>query len=114
MRILVCGGRDFDNYQLLAETLQEYGSVITTLIEGGAYGADSMALQWAILNKVPTERYNADWTQCGNSAGSIRNQEMLTLGKPDLVIAFPTAASVGTYDMIRRAVRQGFKTRVIR
>ena len=38
---------------------------------------------------VPIARYPAKWTVYGLEAGTIRNQEMLDKGKPDLVVCFP-------------------------
>lgn len=40
-----------------------------------------------------------------NAAGPIRNQHMLDIGKPDVVLAFPGGR--GTEDMIRRAEKAG-------
>ena len=49
MRVLVCGGREFANRQMLNEALnrlhQERG--VTLVIAGGARGADTMAEWWA-------------------------------------------------------------------
>lgn len=47
------------------------------------------------------------------AAGGIRNKQMLNEGKPDLVIAFPTENSKGTWDMVRRAKRAGIETVVV-
>lgn len=70
-----------------------------------AKGADELGFDWAISRGVVTERYRADWDKFGKSAGPIRNQQMLTKGVPDLVIAFP--GGVGTADMINRAEKAG-------
>jgi cephalosporin hydroxylase len=111
MRVLVCGGRDYDNWIKLQETLlrecdarcDDYDHL--TIIQGGARGADSLAKDWARLQEVEMEEYPADWDQYGKAAGIIRNQEMLTEGKPDLVIAFPGGR--GTAHMVRIAKDAG-------
>ncbi len=102
MRILVCGGRDFKNYNLLKNVLNEYcGIPNLTIIHGGAKGADSLAGVWAKNHDIYLKVFPADWKQYGKSAGPKRNQKMIEEGTPDLVIAFP--GGNGTADMIRRA-----------
>lgn len=59
-----------------------------------------MALDWASDRHLITETYLADWNTHGNSAGPIRNKQMLDEGKPDLILAFP--GGKGTADMIRQ------------
>jgi hypothetical protein len=105
MRILVCGGRDFNNDALLNETLNQHKCDDLTIIEGGAKGADLGALHWARHNAVPVETYRADWDKYGKRAGYIRNVQMLNEGKPDLVIAFP--GGKGTQMMIMLAKSAG-------
>jgi hypothetical protein len=107
MRVLVCGGRSFDDLPLLDRTLNELHAErpITTLIHGGAAGADTMAHFWAGAAGVPIEVYVAQWKKYGKGAGPVRNQRMLDEGKLDLVVAFPGGA--GTEDMMKRARTAG-------
>lgn len=109
MRVLVCGGRDYNDYNRLDSLLTDmYDSgQITVIINGGARGADSMSSKWALKNNVPLEIYEANWDEHGRAAGPIRNQEMLDEGEPDLVIAFP--GGNGTRDMVSRANKKGVK-----
>jgi hypothetical protein len=119
-RVLVCGGRKFQNWELLRDTLDnlcfergwthppdEYGNTLpnVTIIEGGAKGADYLAADWAMINWTRLETYKADWEQYGRSAGYIRNKQMLEEGKPDLVVAFP--GGVGTAMMVKIAREAG-------
>lgn len=113
MRVLVCGGRDFHDkprvYCSLAEINGAHETAISTLIEGGATGADELAKAWAFYASVPVETYRANWKADGRAAGPIRNQRMIDEGKPDLVVAFPGGR--GTADMIRRAKAAGIPVR---
>lgn len=113
MRILVCGGRDFDNWSLLDMTLiricWDVEEII--IIEGGARGADFLARVWAKHCGFEYEEYPADWNKYGKSAGYIRNKQMLTEGDPDLVVAFP--GGKGTADMIKQAREAGVEVREI-
>ena len=108
-RVLVCGGRDFSDYHLLARTLYELKPA--AIIVGDASGADHHASVWAFRTNCPWEVYRADWQQYGKAAGPIRNQLMLDEGKPDLVVAFPGGR--GTADMVRRARAAGVEVREI-
>lgn len=101
MKVLVCGGRHFKNRTLLEATLDRIHArrPFDRLIHGGAEGADMMAGQWALDNRVPFEAFEARWnTYHGNRAGNVRNARMLREGRPDLVIAFEGGS--GTQDMI--------------
>ena len=102
-RALVCGGRDYANVEKLYSVLDAWEPAITTLIHGGATGADAIAAQWARERGIPQQAYLADWKTYGRSAGPRRNQQMLDEGTPDVIFAFPTQSSRGTWDMVARA-----------
>lgn len=113
MKVLVCGHREFDDWNLLCSTLGPYASLDNTIIEGEAKGADFLARVWAKWQGVPYEAYPADWKTYGKAAGPIRNKQMLTEGKPDLVVAFLAKDSIGTKNMIDQARKAGVETVVI-
>ena len=62
MRVLVCGGRSFDDLPPLDRTLDELHAErpIATVIHGGAVGADTMAHFWAGAAAVPIDAGPAD------------------------------------------------------
>ena len=108
MRVLVCGGRDFDDWGRLCSELDKLlfdSARLIHIIQGGAKGADFLSRVWAKFRNCPWSEYPADWKKYGKGAGHIRNQQMLDEGKPDLVLAFP--GGVGTADMVRRARKAG-------
>jgi hypothetical protein len=102
-RILVCGGRDYDDRDQLFRILDaaHLANPVILLIHGAARGADTLAADWALSRGILCQAYPADWAAHGNAAGPIRNRQMLEDGKPHLVIAF--AGGKGTADMIRQA-----------
>lgn len=120
-RVLVCGGRTFGIAQdvpggALAAAMQRdllktfldralKAGRISTIIHGGAKGADSLADEWAKANGVPVEVFPADWETHGKAAGGIRNRQMLVEGRPDVVLAF--AGGVGTANMCAQARKAG-------
>ncbi len=122
MRILVCGGRNFDDSTLVFATLDALFPSTddietwlppsdTVIIHGGARGADLLGDSWAVTNWVRIEEYRADWEKYGKSAGYIRNKQMLVEGKPDLVIAFP--GGKGTAMMVKIAKDAGIEVKEV-
>ena len=113
MRLLVCGGRDWDDFEGLSEELVwlQGSHNIDVIIHGGARGADALAGEWAKLLHIPVEVYRADWDKHGKAAGAIRNRQMLTEGKPDMVLAFPGGR--GTANMIEQAREAGITVKEV-
>ena len=116
MRVLVCGGREFEDADDLQASLDAFHEgargPIELLIHGGARGADSLAGEWAKSRGVTCIVYEANWTSEGRSAGPIRNKRMLDEGMPDMVIAFPGAR--GTANMMRQARDRGLEVLEVR
>src|SRR5260221_3414883 len=79
MRLLVCGGRDFDDAEFAIPRIHRLHqkNPVTALICGMAKGGDTLGYFWAKEVGVPIEEYRADWKQYGPAAGPIRNQLML-------------------------------------
>ena len=114
MRILVCGGRYYRNHERLDEVLDEISMAaqkVVLIINGGASGADSLAVRWAEERMLPVCTFTANWPKFGAAAGPIRNEWMLTYGKPDLVVAF--SGGRGTANMVRLARGAGVEVREI-
>ena len=103
MRVLVCGGRDYNDAQKVYEVLCSLSP--STIIHGHAAGADDLADSWAKANHVRVMPFSADWGVFGKSAGPIRNKQMLEEGKPDIVVAFP--GGKGTANMVKLAREAG-------
>ena len=103
MKVLVCGGRNYDDKATLYSKLDNLETRPTVIIHGAARGADSLAGQWAKDRGIPVDVFPADWDTHGRSAGYIRNKQMLVEGKPDLVIAFE--GGKGTENMVTLAER---------
>lgn len=104
-RVIVAGGRDFDDYPRLCDVLDHILDPGDTIVSGCAKGADSLALVYARQpeNDYSTEEFPADWEKHGKAAGPIRNQEMSQVA--DILVAFWDGKSRGTKDMIERMAR---------
>ena len=107
MRVLVCGGREFEDTALAFAVLDRLHRerCCTVLIEGDARGADRIAGAWADARGIEHRVFPADWQGLGRKAGPIRNLQMLQEGKPDLVVAFPGGR--GTAHMVHCAGEAG-------
>lgn len=109
MRLLICGDRNWDNYELIFLALRriQENVHIECVIQGEARGADSLARLAAEQIGIPVKKYPADWDTYGKSAGPIRNQRMMTHGRPDAVMAFHNKLedSKGTKHMVELATK---------
>jgi hypothetical protein len=113
MRVIVCGGRDYEDrwsvYSALDELLKAEPLDTLMVIQGGASGADEFAREWCIKNRVEMVNVPANWEVHGKAAGPVRNQKMVSKYRPELVLAFPGGR--GTADMVRRAEDAGIAVR---
>lgn len=123
VRVLVFGGRNYADRRKVYEVLDRLHAQtpIDVIIEGEATGADTLAREWAESRGVSVEPYPADWGNVSRpgavvrrnrsgklydaAAGSLRNEKMLRIGKPDRAIGFPGGR--GTLDMARKCVEHG-------
>ena len=118
MKVVVAGGRDFKDYYLLKETLdnfqQEYGN-ITEVVSGTAKGVDKLGEQYANENKIPIKRFVPDWEGLGKKAGHVRNRKMGDYAKEHngMLAAFWDKQSKGTKGMVDYAKKIGLKSVVV-
>jgi len=115
-RVIVAGGRDFNDYNLLKSKL-DYAlrnriDEGITIVSGTARGADSLGERYAKEKGYPIDSKPADWNKYGKSAGYIRNKEMAD--NADALMAFWDGKSRGTRHMIDTALKQGLKVIVIK
>jgi len=101
--VLVCGGRDFQDRDLLESFLDRLHAEesVDMLVQGGARGADLLAGIWAMSRGIPMAEVPANWHFYGKSAGSRRNHSMLLL-KPSCVVAAPGGRGTEHMKMIAR------------
>lgn len=112
-RVLICGSRTWTDAAAIRQVIDALPTD-STIIHGGAGGADGIAGAAARARGLSVQVYPADWTRYGRRAGPIRNGEMIRLGEPDRVIAFRSAGpSPGTDDMIRQARAAGLPVEVV-
>ena len=111
-RVIIAGGRDFDDWGLLHRTVKKLLSKGDTIISGGAKGADALGEQFAKRNSkyLELEIFPADWDKYGKGAGYVRNHQMALTA--DTLIAFWDGRSKGTKNMIEEAHKARLNTHV--
>ena len=114
-RVIVAGGRDFNNYNGLAASLDYLLKNINDEIQivcGMARGADRLGERYAKENGYKVIYLPADWDSDGKSAGFKRNIKMAELA--DALVAFWDGKSTGTKHMIEIAKGKGLDVRIKR
>lgn len=126
LRIIIAGGRDFNDYGLLSsqvsniinhlETMIHFDFI--TIISGNARGADRLGERYAKEHDINLAKFPAQWDRYGKRAGYLRNEEMAKYAVADghigVLIVFWDGESVGTKQMIRMAEKYGLESRIIK
>lgn len=105
MKVIIAGGRHFNDMRVLAEAVKQCGWEITEVVSGGATGADRLGEYWANANNVPIRKFHADWKRWASFAGPKRNRQMAEYA--DALIALP--GGKGTANMIEEATKRGLQ-----
>lgn len=119
MKLIIAGKRDFNDKEFVYKEIDEYISVIgkpSEIIEGGASGVDSIAIEYGILHKIPIKTFFADWDTHGRAAGPIRNEQMAKYASKNgdgHLLAFWDGQSRGTKSMIEQAKKYKLKYKII-
>ncbi len=110
-RVIVAGGRDFNDYEYMRSKLNEliienitFG-VHVKIISGMANGADTLAVRYADEMEFTKILFPANWKRFPRIAGFLRNEDMLSIATH--LVAFWDGESHGTKHMIEIARRNG-------
>ena len=107
MKLIIAGGREFADYELLKkECLAFIGdSKVECVISGMARGADRLGLTFACWMEYEIDKNYPNYEKYPKKiAPLIRNTEMAKKGTH--LIAFWDGKSTGTFDMITKSKRQ--------
>jgi len=115
-KVIVAGGREFNDYSLLCQTCdrmlsQKQRTHSIVIVSGTARGADTLGERYAQERGYSIEQYPADWEHAGKAAGFIRNAQMASVA--DALIAFWDGQSRGTAHMIELARKHELQVRVV-
>lgn len=126
MRIIIAGGREFNDYDLLkSETIKcikqlkqegfEVSAITITIVCGKARGADTLGENFGKEYGLNIKYFIPDWDGLGKSAGYRRNADMALYAKEDngVLISFWDKVSKGTKHMIDLANKHGLRVFVV-
>ena len=116
-RLAVVGSRTFNDKGKLYDVLTKNYDRIKLIISGGAKGADSLAVEWAIDYGIPYLVFPALWRDPftgvqNKGAGFKRN--VLIVEQADVVMAFWDGKSAGTAHTIEMAKQRNKPVRIIK
>lgn len=115
MKIIIAGGRDFNDYDLLRKQcdhlLQNQQANDIEIVSGTAKGADQLGEKYANEKGYKIAKFPANWDEHGQVAGFIRNEKMAKYA--DALIAFWDNCSKGTSHMISMAKKYELKIKIV-
>ena len=112
MKLIIAGGRLFDDYKLLESTVQAgYDWGVVEIVCGEARGADALGRRFGENWLLKVHSFPANWDKYGKSAGYRRNAEMADFA--DGLLAFWDGKSKGTGHMIDLAKKKGIEVVVV-
>jgi len=114
MRLIVAGGREFNDYELLKEKLDNLlinNTDDVEIVSGKARGADSLGEKYAKEKGYPVKEFPAKWNEYGKRAGYLRNEEMALYATH--CVCFWDGKSKGTKHMIDLAKKSNLNLRVV-
>lgn len=112
-RVIIAGGRDFADYDMLSRVMDQLLKNVTSdimVVCGMARGADTLGERYAIERGYQVSYYPAEWDKYGKSAGYIRNEKMAQ--NADALVAFWDGNSRGTKSMIELAKKYRLNIRI--
>lgn len=112
MNVIIAGGRDITDYDLIERAVERSGFDIEQVVSGGAKGVDTLAILYAQKHNKLLAVFMADWDRHGRKAGPIRNGQMAEYA--DALIAIWDGKSKGTKNMIDQATAKGMPVYVER
>lgn len=78
MKMIIAGGRDFNNYEMLKEVMTNLppNEGVDEIVCGMASGADMLGHMWAKDHRIALKEFPAQWGIHGRRAGYLRNVQM--------------------------------------
>ena len=110
MRVIVAGSREFNDYDVVKEAIEESQFSVTTIVSGGARGVDALGEQYAEEMNLKLNLFYPDWDLHRKAAGPIRNAKMAE--NADALVAIWDGKSRGTKNMIETARKKGLRVYV--
>jgi len=111
MKVIIAGSRGIKDYATVRDAVQRSDFPISRVLSGMAQGVDALAVRYAKENSLPCDRFPAEWSKWGRSAGYRRNVQMAQ--NADALVAVWDGKSPGTKHMIDVAKARGLRIFVV-
>jgi len=113
IKIAISGCRHYDEHLsfvvylsgLMVKNISPLSPQNIMICHGGQYGVDTLVHKFCKEKKYYEGTFHADCDKHGSQAGPIRNQNMINFC--DMLFAFPSKKSKGTWDAINKAKKKG-------
>ncbi|MCP3659047.1 MAG: DUF2493 domain-containing protein [Bacteroidetes bacterium] len=106
----VIGSRSFSDFALLSRVCRSLG--VSSVVSGGASGADSLAARFASSSGLPLRVFRPDYERFGRRAPLVRNWQIVRSGSQ--VVAFWDGSSRGCAHALSCARRLDIPCSVVR
>lgn len=119
-KVIICGSREFNNYELLKKKCNIYLSNKIKLgkkiiiVSGCSRGADRLGERYAKEYGLEVMKFPANWDKYGKKAGYIRNQSMAEISNACIAFLKSDAENIGTKMMVRIAREQKLLVREVK
>lgn len=105
MKVAIVGTRNPSvSYEQWTQVLKDMNlPTVAELVSGGAKGIDSYTKRLSKESGIPLIEFNPDYARSGRNAPLVRNTQIVQYA--DIVVAFPSEDSRGTYDTISKSYK---------
>lgn len=103
--VAIVGSRYYTNYDTIERIVDGLHLSPTCIVSGGARGVDTLAERYAQNRNIPCQVFTPDWKRFGKGAGIMRNTDIVA--SVNVIVAFPSKDSKGTFDTINKARKKG-------
>jgi predicted Rossmann fold nucleotide-binding protein DprA/Smf involved in DNA uptake len=114
-RLAVVGARNFHDEKFMFEkidkVIEKHGAP-SMIVSGGAQGADMLAKKYAETHQIPLQEFLPLYHECKTNAEkryAPLKRNLLIVENCDMLLAFPTEESRGTFHTITHAEKQSKK-----
>ncbi|WP_405399322.1 DUF2493 domain-containing protein [Maribacter sp. Asnod2-G09] len=114
-KIIIAGGRNFNDYDFLENSvlnfISKFDKTDIEIVSGGAKGVDALGERFAKEQNIEFVIFPADWAKYGRSAGPKRNAQMAKYATH--LLSFWDGKSKGTKSMINLARKNDLVVEII-
>ena len=107
MKVAIVGTRNPSvSYEQWTQVLKDMNlPTVAELVSGGAKGIDSYVKKFSDESGIKLVEFKPDYARFGRNAPLVRNTQIVQYA--DIVVAFPSEDSRGTYDTISKSHKYG-------